>query len=172
MSDNPLNILLVEDNPDDALLIEAALAESENGRFKLQHVIRLSEGLEVLSQGGIDVVLLDLFLPDSHGPETFTKAHSAEYQAQALIDLAFEVRSRIDLGQIAEIVLHTSHPVPGLRVDDLVQPTHSPTPGWQTMRRAIRPTICTTPTRSPRAVSSTISQRALSTSARRSKAAR
>ena len=28
--------------------------------------------------------------------ETYTKEHSAEYQAQALIDLAFELRRRID----------------------------------------------------------------------------
>ncbi|MGW0590063.1 MmgE/PrpD family protein [Streptosporangium sp. NPDC002607] len=42
--------------------------------------------------------------------ETFTKAHSAEYQAQALIDLAFRLRMRIGaLDQIAEIVVHTSH---------------------------------------------------------------
>ena len=67
--------MLVEDNPDDALLIDAALTETQYGRFKLRHAIRLSEGLDVLSQGEIDVVLLDLSLPDSHGPETFAKVH-------------------------------------------------------------------------------------------------
>ncbi|MBV8722155.1 MAG: MmgE/PrpD family protein, partial [Candidatus Eremiobacteraeota bacterium] len=42
--------------------------------------------------------------------DTYTKAHSAEYQAQALIDLALRVRNRIgDLGRIEKIVLHTSH---------------------------------------------------------------
>jgi 2-methylcitrate dehydratase len=42
--------------------------------------------------------------------ETFTKAHSAEYQAQALIDLACRLRARIgDLAEIADIVVHTSH---------------------------------------------------------------
>ena len=41
--------------------------------------------------------------------ETYTKAHSAEYQAQALIDLAIDVGARIDLQQVREIVLHTSH---------------------------------------------------------------
>ena len=76
MSEKPLNILLVEDNPDDALLIEAALAESQNGRFSLRRASRLTEGLETLSQGNVDVLLLDLSLPDSHGPETFTKARS------------------------------------------------------------------------------------------------
>ncbi len=41
--------------------------------------------------------------------ETYTKAHSAEYQAQALIDLAFELRPQIDLARVREIVIHTSH---------------------------------------------------------------
>ena len=42
--------------------------------------------------------------------ESFTKEHSAEYQAQALIDLAFRMREKIaDLSQIEKIVIHTSH---------------------------------------------------------------
>ena len=41
--------------------------------------------------------------------ETYTKAYSAEYQAQALIDLAFEVRENIDLKNVNKIILHTSH---------------------------------------------------------------
>jgi 2-methylcitrate dehydratase len=60
-------------------------------------------------------------LPDQGAPraailETYTKAHSAEYQAQAFIDLAFELRGRlpggpdaIDVGAIDEIVIRTSH---------------------------------------------------------------
>ena len=42
--------------------------------------------------------------------ETYTKEHSAEYQAQALIDLAFRMRERIkNFDEISSIVLHTSH---------------------------------------------------------------
>ena len=41
---------------------------------------------------------------------SYTKEHSAEYQAQAWIDLAFRLRTRIpDLRTIREIVIHTSH---------------------------------------------------------------
>lgn len=41
--------------------------------------------------------------------ETYTKAYSAEIQSQALIDLAFRMRSRIaDFSRVAEIVIHTS----------------------------------------------------------------
>jgi 2-methylcitrate dehydratase len=42
--------------------------------------------------------------------DSFTKEHSAEYQSQALIDLAFRMRSTItDFEQIEKIVIHTSH---------------------------------------------------------------
>ncbi len=42
--------------------------------------------------------------------ESFTKEHSAEYQAQALIDLAFRMRKKIaDISQIEKILIHTSH---------------------------------------------------------------
>lgn len=42
--------------------------------------------------------------------DTYTKQHSAEYQAQALIDLARRMRTRIpDTDRIDEIVIHTSH---------------------------------------------------------------
>ena len=42
--------------------------------------------------------------------ETYTKEHSAEYQSQALIDLAFKMREKIsDFDDIKSIVIHTSH---------------------------------------------------------------
>ncbi|MCT8989721.1 MmgE/PrpD family protein [Chelativorans sp. SCAU2101] len=42
--------------------------------------------------------------------ETYTKAHSAEYQAQALIDLAIELSGQIgDLSEVKDVLLETSH---------------------------------------------------------------
>jgi len=42
--------------------------------------------------------------------ESYTKEHSAEYQSQALIDLAFRMRSQIaDLREIKKVTIHTSH---------------------------------------------------------------
>jgi 2-methylcitrate dehydratase len=42
--------------------------------------------------------------------ESYTKQHSAEYQSQALIDLAFKMREKIsDFDAIEEIIIHTSH---------------------------------------------------------------
>ncbi len=42
--------------------------------------------------------------------DTYTKEHSAEYQSQALIDLAFRMGQKIDdFDKVKSIVLHTSH---------------------------------------------------------------
>ena len=42
--------------------------------------------------------------------DSYTKEHSAEYQSQALIDLAFRMRDAVgDLKKIERIVIHTSH---------------------------------------------------------------
>ncbi len=56
----------------------------------------------------------ELVLPPPDGEpraihETYTKAHSAEYQAQAFIDLAFDLRQQIDVANVADIVIRTSH---------------------------------------------------------------
>lgn len=48
----------------DALLLREALGEAPEGEFRLAHVERLGEALSRLGEGGIDVVLLDLSLPD------------------------------------------------------------------------------------------------------------
>ena len=67
MSENSITVLLIEDNPGDARLIREVLEEETSARFKLAHATDLETGLERLAQGGIDVALLDLSLPDSHG---------------------------------------------------------------------------------------------------------
>ncbi|HBK04284.1 MAG TPA: 2-methylcitrate dehydratase [Acetobacteraceae bacterium] len=42
--------------------------------------------------------------------DSYTKEHSAEYQSQALIDLAFRMREKIDnFDAVEKIVIHTSH---------------------------------------------------------------
>ena len=70
---NPMTVLLIEDNPGDARLIQAQLA-SVNGRsFNLEWHSRLSAGLERLAQGGLAAVVLDLHLPDSDGLETLRR---------------------------------------------------------------------------------------------------
>jgi PAS domain S-box-containing protein len=71
-----LSVLLVEDNAGDARLI-AELLRLPADEFRLEHVERLAPALERLGQGGVDVVLLDLGLPDSQGRATFAAVRHA-----------------------------------------------------------------------------------------------
>ena len=41
--------------------------------------------------------------------ETYTKEHSAEYQSQALIDLAIKMNKKIDDIQVKKVIIETSH---------------------------------------------------------------
>jgi two-component system, cell cycle response regulator len=90
MSNGIINILLVEDNPGDARLIRELLlaeagARSPDSLLQVYLVDRLSSGLERLVEGGIDVVLLDLSLPDSQGLETLMKVRAQSPQLPTVV---------------------------------------------------------------------------------------
>jgi len=74
MDDKPIKVLLIEDDPEYAYLVREMLAVAGGAPFDLECADRLSTGLERLAAGGIDVILLDLLLPDSWGLDTFVKA--------------------------------------------------------------------------------------------------
>lgn len=78
MKSNDLSILLIEDNNDDIRLIKKSLSASRSPHFIIESRENLTTGLERLKQGNIDIILLDLGLPDSAGIRTFQKV-----QAQA-----------------------------------------------------------------------------------------
>jgi signal transduction histidine kinase len=67
--------LLVEDNPGDVILISRMLARAKRRRFKFESRGALASGVERLKHGDIDIVLLDLSLPDSRGIDSFLRAH-------------------------------------------------------------------------------------------------
>jgi MinD-like ATPase involved in chromosome partitioning or flagellar assembly/ActR/RegA family two-component response regulator len=73
MDNAPTRILVIEDNPADARLLRETLLEVAGGSVDLWWADRLSSGLKQLAQTDMDVVLLDLSLPDSKGFETFSK---------------------------------------------------------------------------------------------------
>src|SRR5437868_2842289 len=68
-----MQVLLIEDNEDDAYLIGETLTERTAADIELEWVDRLESGLTRLAEEKVDVVLLDLSLPDSHGLETLDK---------------------------------------------------------------------------------------------------
>jgi CheY-like chemotaxis protein len=71
MDKKKISILYIEDNSADVVLLRELLSEEQNLEFVLEDVDTLSAGLERLEAGGIDLVLLDLSLPDSQGSTTF-----------------------------------------------------------------------------------------------------
>jgi Flp pilus assembly CpaE family ATPase len=72
MSTGSTNVLLIEDSPDFAELIEQWLSSAPaEERFNLSWTDSLGQGLKRLAGGDVSVVLLDLSLPDSDGLATF-----------------------------------------------------------------------------------------------------
>ncbi len=70
MTHERLRILLVEDDEEDALLIRKMLETAANGSVALECMTDMRQAIERLPRGDIDLVLLDLFLPDSDGLHT------------------------------------------------------------------------------------------------------
>lgn len=76
MAEDTIRALLIEDSPTDAFLLTQLVSESP-ARVKLLYAERLSQGLDVLRRGSIDVVLLDLGLPDANGIEAVVRTREA-----------------------------------------------------------------------------------------------
>ncbi|MCP5113899.1 MAG: response regulator/pilus assembly protein [bacterium] len=73
-----IEVLLIEDNPGDALLVQEMLFDAEGAPFQIHRAECLLDGLDQLAGFNPHVILLDLNLPDSTGIETFTtmKSHA------------------------------------------------------------------------------------------------
>jgi signal transduction histidine kinase len=88
-----IKVLLIEDNPGDAIFIREMLDEIKNVSFDLEWRDRLSTGLECLANKGIDVVLLDLTLPDSKGFNTFIRMQTQAPEVPIVVLTGFEDES-------------------------------------------------------------------------------
>jgi signal transduction histidine kinase len=73
MIEQRFTVLLIEDNPGDARLIQELLANGSGDQFDVETADRLGTALVRLRAGGVDALLLDLSLPDSQGWDTFDK---------------------------------------------------------------------------------------------------
>jgi signal transduction histidine kinase/HPt (histidine-containing phosphotransfer) domain-containing protein len=85
-----IHLLLIEDSPDDALLIRELLADARLAEFAVEHADWLAAALERLARGGIDAVLLDLQLPDSRGLDTFRAVQKAAPTVPVVVLSGFE----------------------------------------------------------------------------------
>src|ERR1700681_3150732 len=77
MKEKALRVLVVEDNAGDARLLREMFSKEKPGSFELTHLLRMSEALVHLAKGGVDIVLLDMGLPDGHGLDTVRRTHAA-----------------------------------------------------------------------------------------------
>ncbi|HWB61338.1 MAG TPA: PAS domain-containing protein [Chthoniobacteraceae bacterium] len=99
-SHEKFQVLLVEDDPDDALLCVDTIKEAKKSPFTITHTAAtLAEALKIIHDGGIDLVLLDLHLPDSKGIETFTKVHAQSPDLPVVV-----LTGQTDEGRALEIV--------------------------------------------------------------------
>jgi len=122
-----MKVLLVEDNPGDARLIEEMIKEVEGpARFDLVHVQSLAEAIHSLVTDSFDSVLLDLGLPDSSGLDTLVKvnAQAPQMPIVVLTGLADEavsaealrrgasdylVKGRVDSNVLVRAVRYATH---------------------------------------------------------------
>ncbi|TVQ54983.1 MAG: response regulator [Phycisphaerales bacterium] len=71
------SVLIVEDNPGDVRLIEEMLRETGGPDLRTLNADALAQGLPMLREETVDVVLLDLGLPDSQGLDTLAQTVAA-----------------------------------------------------------------------------------------------
>lgn len=80
-----VKILLIEDNPGDARLVEILLDESDFDNYDVINKQSLNDGIEIHKQMDFAVVLLDLSLPDSRGFETLERFVQAQPMANVIV---------------------------------------------------------------------------------------
>jgi diguanylate cyclase (GGDEF)-like protein/PAS domain S-box-containing protein len=87
----PQNLLLIQDDPVGAKNVQEALTNSSDGSFRVEWVRSCSEALDCLAAGqkqgwaGTAAILVDLFLPDSQGIETFQQLFRAAPHVPILV---------------------------------------------------------------------------------------
>jgi diguanylate cyclase (GGDEF)-like protein len=77
MMENPMRVLVVEDNAADVRLIREMFCKENPASFKITHVSTMREAVIHIAKGEVDIVLLDLDLPDAFGLESVRRAHTA-----------------------------------------------------------------------------------------------
>jgi PAS domain S-box-containing protein len=90
MTTEPIQVLLIEDDASLATMMSEMLAQAPGAVITVEAHRQLAEGLERLSAGGIDLVLLDLSLPDSAGLDTFLNLFNRAPEVPIVVLTALE----------------------------------------------------------------------------------
>lgn len=80
-----INILLVEDNPGDARLIDIYMQEAFEDNYVLEVSEDLSSALKKLNEQNFNIIIADLTLPDSEGLDTFIKIHQYKIDTPIIV---------------------------------------------------------------------------------------
>ena len=98
MSKSAHQLLLIDGNPEDVSLIKSELAQSVYYTYDLSVAVNLAQGLERIKKGDIDVILMDLILPDTQGIAAFLRLYP---KAGNIPIIALVRQADEELGQLA-----------------------------------------------------------------------
>ena len=76
MNREPLRLLIVEDDDRDFALARTYLGKAEDTSFLIQRAVTLDEAVRLVGAKPVDLILLDLSLPDADGWEAFKQLRS------------------------------------------------------------------------------------------------
>jgi len=85
MKDTPTRVLLVEDNSLDVRLLREMLNKHALHKFALAEVGFMSEAESYLATNAVDIILVDLGLPDAQGLEAVQRARAAAPRAPLIV---------------------------------------------------------------------------------------
>jgi DNA-binding response OmpR family regulator len=96
----PECILLIDDSEEGMLLVQQALQDCREEEYRLKWAKTLTEGLEQISSGGVELVLLDLGLPECSGPASYAWVREMARDVPVLV-LTADLREETELSVTA-----------------------------------------------------------------------
>ena len=90
MGREKITVLLIEDERVSAELVRHLLEGAEDADFAVEHVTTLAGGLARLASPGVDVVLLDLLLPNGEGLEVVRRVCSEHPEVPVVVITGLE----------------------------------------------------------------------------------
>ncbi|MBX2970435.1 MAG: hybrid sensor histidine kinase/response regulator [Cyclobacteriaceae bacterium] len=101
MSQPQPTVLILEDNPGDFFLVKEFLKRTSLPAYEIHHTERVADAIKLLQEQEFHLILMDLFLPDSEGIQTFMKIYPLAKQAPVIV-LTGLVDEEVTLGTLQQ----------------------------------------------------------------------